>query len=129
MCHQWNSVKFRGFIEKQTLLCFYFLLPACSSSKSNGMRVLTESLYLSDTARHSTPFKWALQTGADLAGKMNFKKKCHFNQGFWICLLSRSVTAQVEIVAAMRRETKLENLDAALCSEEGTDRIASRCLN
>lgn len=33
------------------------------------------------------------------------------------------------MIAAVTREAKLENLDAALCSKEGTDGIAPRCLN
>lgn len=39
------------------------------------------------------------------------------------------LTAQVVMVAAVTREAKLENVDAALCSEKGTDRIAPGCLN
>lgn len=39
------------------------------------------------------------------------------------------LTAWVVVISAVTREAELENLEAALCSEEGTDRIASRCLN
>lgn len=39
------------------------------------------------------------------------------------------LTARVVVIAAVTREAELENPEAALCSEEGTDRIASRCLN
>ncbi|KAK2527205.1 claudin-8 [Columba guinea] len=37
--------------------------------------------------------------------------------------------ARVVMIATVMRKAKLENLVAAMCYEEGTDRIARRCLN
>lgn len=88
-----------------------------------------KTLYQSDGALQSAFFLWALQTRTNLAGKMSFKKK------FILIEYSRSVCypgvliARVVMIATVMRKAKLENLDAALCYEEGTDRIAQRCLN
>jgi len=37
------------------------------------------------------------------------------------------LTARAAVIAAVPGEAVPENLEAALCSEEGTDRIALRC--
>lgn len=42
-----------------------------------------------DTPLQHTSLISTLQTRTDLAGEMSFKKRCHFNQGFCVCLLSR----------------------------------------
>lgn len=89
MCHHLRSVKFWGIIELYRAFTFCYQ-PVQVVSPAVCVCAGTENLYQSDAALQSTSFKWALHTRTNLAGKMNFKK-CNFNQGFWICVLSRNV--------------------------------------